>query len=483
MKEIKLLKQSEYSHLFGEKNELGEYEYFPYVWELPFIPILVNDVYLDEYAVDAKYNLWYGGGSSAKSREKAIMFLFRAHTERKFRMIYCRKEAESIRGSTYQEFVDIINFYKLHDHFRIREKDMRITSVRTGNFMVARGLDNPDKLKGVPGLTDVWFEEPINQQGLQGANIERKDFEEMDRRLRQGKVHFHFTFNPMDKENWIYEDFFDPDTVRYTGEKVHILHTTYQNNYFNPTSIIETIENQRGNDRDIYMLGKWGKVKTGMEWTPNFEAGKHTGSVPFLDKPIAFPVHASYDFNVVPYMTLIAAQVVEHPDQKIQVRIFKEYTLGPPYNSSRYTTAFLVRDYLKPYRPDVFYYGDASGENRIPGISEKDGSAMRAFNEVREALQGYLSNLSARVIKRNPSQIKARDAMNDIFAGKHKNIEIIIDDSCKNLISDLQNLKNGVNGILKEYSKNNLGERYEKYGHAYSALVYLLARIFPHLFY
>jgi len=68
--------------------------------------------------------------------------------------------------------------------------------------------------------------------------------------------------------------------------------------------------------------------------------------------------------------------------------------------------------------------------------------------------------------------------MNNIFDEKY-NVRIVVDKRCRNLIRDLEFVKEDATGHkLKEKVKDkNTGQTYEKYGHTSDALDYLCVNI------
>ena len=64
------------------------------------------------------------------------------------------------------------------------------------------------------------------------------------------------------------------------------------------------------------------------------------------------------------------------------------------------------------------------------------------------------------------------------YNGKDYTVVIHIDPSCEKLITDMQWLKEGVDGKLKEKEKDeDTGETFEKYGHTSDAMEYLIVEL------
>jgi len=213
---------------------------------------------------------------------------------------------------------------------------------------------------------------------------------------------------------------------------------------------------------------------TGGEFYTSFNRLVHVDEVPVMDNK---PVHITYDFNVVPYMTLLLWQVAETPDLKTQVRCFKEYCLASPKNTTEAITTEAMRDFDKYLMNGLYYYGDASGKARDPRAN------FHNYDIVRRVLQGYLNNYSDRVPKKNPPVIPRRDFINALLEGKH-NIEILIDSNNKHFIQDLEFVKEDQEGRkMKEETTDPVSkQRYQKWGHTSDAMDYFLCKYFETIF-
>ncbi len=209
-------------------------------------------------------------------------------------------------------------------------------------------------------------------------------------------------------------------------------------------------------------------ARTGDSFYRNFSELIHVEKVTY-NKSI--PIHLTFDFNSKPYMTLECAQVEYVDDVKeFQIRIFREYCLSSPSNS----TEALCRRFLGDYEHDdpmLYFYGDASGDYRQAGSGD-----FTQFDKVREMLADYISRSSDKVPRKNKNVLNRRDFVDKIlerklkidYNGEEYTVVLIIDESCEYLISDMQWLKEGLDGKLKEKDKDpETGVVYEKLGHCF----------------
>jgi PBSX family phage terminase large subunit len=417
-----------------------------------------------------------GSGKSVFLYQKAIIF---ALTKKYFRLVYARKIADTIRGSTFQGLKDVINEWGLTAYFIIRESDMKIICKHNGNMLIAYGLDKPEKLKGIKDPTHVLWDEMTEGTFADYAHLQGI--------LRTDKVkqtQFWGSFNP-EYDFWGRDYFFADNEnddipigiVPSKRQNTLIFKASFKDNPFIDAKAYEKklrdLADGDENYLTVWIDGNWGQAITGKEFFTNFKKSAHVMSVPFIPGK---PTHNTFDFNVVPYMTQLCVQV-NLTDTEFQIRIFKEYCLEDPFNSTEAVCKRFLEDYGSKI-DELFYYGDASGESKIAG----KGNVV-AFDDVRSVYRPYLHSASKRVLRKNPRIMKRRDFMNRLLSRKiivdGLVAVIMIDDSCRKMIDDMQKLKVGVDGKLKKKVKDpkNKEITYELYGHTSDALEYLICKL------
>ena len=287
-------------------------------------------------------------------------------------------------------------------------------------------------------------------------------------------------FNLQDYEEDIFKRVTDKEDFFYkeTGNKAICIYSTYWNEHHLPDNYIDIrLSNLSENEGLKYIYG-YPFAKSGSTFYHKFSKFEHVAPVEYRPE---LPISLTYDFNSKPYMTLLAAQTEYKRDvHEFQIRFFKEYCLKSPYNSTRAVSEKFVDDY-GDYDPFVLFYGDASGDYRQAGSGDHT-----QFDVVREILAPYTSTSSDKVPLKNKSVLNRRDFIDRILERKLKvpygtvefTVTIIIDPSCTELIADLQWLKEGLDGKLKEYIKDTeTGEKYEQYGHTSDAFDYLVCEL------
>lgn len=224
------------------------------------------------------YQIWYGGRGSAKSWTKAIYFLTKAMQPEYCRTVFARDTQKNVRLSQYQLFKDLVNRFEcFQGRFEFLDTSMKITCTATGNFLIGGSFEMPDSLRSVADPTDFWAEEPITRTN----EISRQDFFDIVGSLRNAdniQTQFHFTFNPISRNAWIYKDFFEQQL--YDCEKLFV---NYWDNPFCPQSTIDFLRSLQRLDVKRYRvdgLGEWGVSYEGLiysefetvdEWPENIE--------------------------------------------------------------------------------------------------------------------------------------------------------------------------------------------------------------------
>ena len=256
------------------------------------------------------------------------------------------------------------------------------------------------------------------------------------------------------------------------GRKV-VISSTYHNVHNVGENYIQNMLDNNSEDRGKSIVYANPFTATGGEFYTSFNRLVHVDEVPVLDGKA---VHVSYDFNVVPYITLLMWQFVE-VGKKVQARCFREYCLSSPSNTTEAVTTQAMRDYDKQMSEGLFYYGDATGRARDTRANYHN------YDIVQRVLRRYLNNYSDRVPAKNPMVLTRRDFINALLEGKH-DVEILIDAGCKNLITDLEFVKEDQEGRkMKEHATDPITkQKYEKWGHTSDALDYVLVEYFRAIF-
>ena len=201
-----------------------------------------------------RYAILYGGAGSGKSVVTAQKILIRLMSEEEHKFLVVRKVARTLRESVFALFKELISKLELDNEFKINESNMSIEYLPNKNKIVFFGLDNPEKIKSIAGITGIWIEE--------ATELKKEDLDQLDLRLRGPTKNYKqiiITFNPVSAQHWIKKYFFDEKV-----EDTFILKTTYLDNPFIDEEYKKTFERLKKQNPDyykIYALGNWGTLK------------------------------------------------------------------------------------------------------------------------------------------------------------------------------------------------------------------------------
>lgn len=420
----------------------------------------------------------YGGSGSSKSESQMQSELINL-MKMDCNILIMRKVGADIYDSVYQTLLEWAQKWGIEDLFEwtYSQGKRQILYKKTGRRIIFRGADDIKKIKSIKGVGRVVLEE--------ADAFTFDDFKEINRRIRGFEnVQMVFVLNPVDVDHWIKVMFVDqPGTDAPLQGVYHfdtyVIHSTYHDNQFMTQRDIDNLEIMKlvdEYDYEVYCLGKWGRIKTGFEYYPQYSEVIHVRDCPFIE---GLPVHLTYDFNAVPFMTLLATQYVE-TEIEIQIRVFSEYCWSSPLNSVEAVSQGFIDDFEK-WIDTVFYYGDAHGTRRIAGKGDE-----RLFDDVRKTLHPYIFNGSDRTLTQNVGVMKRRSLVMKALSGHlfvgTKKVVIIIDESCEKTRADFKNVKIGKNGKLEEKTKDKrTGVEWVKWGHPTDAFEYEFCELFREL--
>lgn len=218
---------------------------------MPNINIQINKTFLPYLEDDRKWQVFYGGAGSGKSRfivQKIIMLLLRE----KRKCLCVRNTFSSMRDSVFSEFKSVATGMGVYDHLRFKESTLAIEFPHNGSQIIMKGCDDEAKLLSISGITDCFIEEAIE--------IPIEVFDQLILRVREPskKNHFYIAFNPVSELHWIKERVVENEELLKDG---FVHHSTYLDNAFLPPEYHEAMEEMKLSNPakySIYGLGNWG---------------------------------------------------------------------------------------------------------------------------------------------------------------------------------------------------------------------------------
>ena len=195
-----------------------------------------------------RIEVYYGGAGSGKSYGATQKILLKA-LKYKRKVLVIRKIQRTIKDSIWALIISHLHASGFYDACRVNRSDFEI-ELPNGSIFIFKGLDDPEKIKSIDGITDIVIEE--------ATELTEDDFTQLNLRLRAlvDYLQIYLMFNPISKKNWVYDYFF----VRQLPLNVKVIKTTYQDNKF--LSDEYRAELERLKDRNpayyrIYCLGEF----------------------------------------------------------------------------------------------------------------------------------------------------------------------------------------------------------------------------------
>lgn len=224
------------------------------------------ECYTDFLETTKRYAVLKGGAGSGKTyiaaSKVALRCLMEEDKRRPHTFLVLRKVAETIRVSTYQQMLDVLK--GMPGVSELLEAGHITSTVSpfqikfwNGNRILFMGLDDPEKLKSITGITGTWLEE--------ATEFEKQDFDQIDLRVRGHTPYYKqhiLTFNPVSTFNWVYPTFFgNPSQER--QDNMFVQSTTYLDNPFIDVeykAALDSLKSDNPEYYEIYALGNWGTL-------------------------------------------------------------------------------------------------------------------------------------------------------------------------------------------------------------------------------
>lgn len=199
----------------------------------------------------------YGGASSGKSHGVVQKVVIKACQDWKYprKVLFLRKVGSTIKDSIFEDVKSCLNDLGILGRCKVNMTDYRITLPNGAEF-IFKGMDNPEKIKSVKGVSDVLMEE--------ATEFTIEDYTQLTLRLREKKHkdrQIFLMFNPVSKVNWVFKHFF-AEGVKLNPKRVVIYNTNYKNNRFLDDEVRETIEELAERNPAYYRIYALGEFAT-----------------------------------------------------------------------------------------------------------------------------------------------------------------------------------------------------------------------------
>lgn len=244
---------------------------------------------------DCERYLLIGGYGSGKSYHIAFKIILKL-LEEKRKALVIREVYDTIHESCYDLICEILDDMGLltTDPKEFKRRQNRVLALKSplrfkfknGSQIIFKGMDKPEKVKSINGVSIVWLEEC--------SEIKYEGYKELLGRIRTPNVSMHFILscNPIGRDNWVYRHFFvrlddegqedvmvdeakfyEKKCIIYNGTYYH--HSTPDDNPWLPWQYMKRLDDLKNYDYPLYMVARWGRFgATGTRVLPQFLIAK-----------------------------------------------------------------------------------------------------------------------------------------------------------------------------------------------------------------
>lgn len=295
------------------------------------VSFVVNDHFEDFiFDWDSKFYFLVGGYGSSKSYHVATKLHLKLLEEKRLALVV-REVYDTIRDSCFSLFQEVAERMGLDDAIKFKTSPMQII-YPNGSKIIFKGMDNPQKLKSINGVSIIWLEEC--------SEVKYEGYKELLGRLRHMEMSNHIicSTNPVSESNWTYKHFFKDDEnkvlvlddnrlyqnriIRTNNTYYH--HSTCDDNFFLPQSYIDELEAMKAYDQDLYRVARQGRFGVnGTKVLPQFKEMPHDEVInKIANLPKRF-YKTGMDFGFVTSYNAISRVVIDHENKDLY--IFDEY--------------------------------------------------------------------------------------------------------------------------------------------------------------
>lgn len=454
-------------------------------WFNPLYFIL-NDLIKDN---SIRTILVYGGKSSAKTVSICQLLVKESFVKDSNTIAY-RKESAIIPTTLKKSFNLAVDGMYLYPTIEKQDRKYVVnTASGRSSEIVLKGLDDPEKAKGIESYKYVYLDE-LN-------HFEQSEFEQFNLSLRGilGQKIF-ASWNPVDENSWVKTELVDkyqfvdmahqlPDENSFvkisTDGKVVLIKTTYKDNYwivggngygYRDDNLIHEYESLRLKNYNSYkvnVLGEWGKTVFGGEFLKSWNSSQHTALCNYLPN---HAVHIIFDENVNPYFPCGIFQVLKDEKTFYLIHIIAKKN---PENTTKEMGREIIRKLREwDHKEAVYVGGDAT--------SKKEDVKQEKGHDLFRLMMTELAEFKPRyaVLKSNPSVRMSADFFNAILSYNAEGLTFIVNKDCKLAILDFENTKEDKNGgvdkktVIDPITKVS----YQPYGHFVDLTRYFICYTF-----
>lgn len=379
---------------------------------------------LDNYETFTEVH--YGGASSGKSHgvvQKVILKALKPWSKPR-RILFLRKVAATAKDSIFEDVLSCLSSFGILGRCKINMSDYRIVLPNKAQ-LIFKGMDNPEKIKSIKGLSDIVMEE--------ATEFTIDDYTQLTLRLReQGhkQRQIYMMFNPVSKVNWVYSYFFINKR-----SNTKIVQSTYKDNRFLDDATRENIEDLANRNPAYYKIYALGEFATLDKLVfPKYETRLLNRS-----ELAHLPSYFGLDFGYVNDPSAFIHLKVDEPNKRI-------------YFLEEYVRKGMLNDQVAKAIIDLGYQKE---------VITADSAEKKSIEEIR---------------RKGVTRIRpAKKAPDSIIQGLQflSQYDFIVDERCVKLIEELENYTWKKDKNTNEYTNTPV----DSYNHVIDAIRYAVENI------
>lgn len=391
--------------------------------------IKINETYVPLLNNTARQLIVYGGAGSGKSHFIAQKIVLRCLAEPGSKFLCLRKVGATIKESIYalikQVLIDFGVYHEWKDH-----KGSHEFYHPNGSCILTSGLDEPEKIKSIAGITSIWMEEATEFTYIDYTQLLLRIRGQLPPGVKY--VQYILSFNPISEYHWLKLEVIDKIDK---FDDIDYIHTTYLNNHFVDEQYAKQLKRLQETNPlyyQIYCLGDWGVEDKSGKFAWAFDREKHVKEQ--VDWRPNDYTYLSFDFNVNP----ICCTVIQWDGGK-RVTVPQCIKLAD-------SNIYNLCDYIKAkYHGALFIVtGDATGTARSAMV--KDG--INYYTIIKDKLN--LLDTQIQVPSVNPSLVENKVLVNAVL--QTMEVEIAKQDA-EGLIFDLAYVEVNEDNTLKKQNR------------------------------
>lgn len=363
----------------------------------------------EDYMFDWDYEtyLLIGGYGSSKSYNTALKIILKLLKEKR-KALVIREVYDTIELSCYDLIYEILDDLDLvtseSSEFKkcLEMRKAKVLATKSplrfrftnGSQIVFRGMDKPEKVKSINGVSIVWIEE--------ASEVKFQGYEELLGRIRTPNVSMHFilTCNPVSRENWVYkhffsdidengnrvvfvdeEKFYDKGVLIHNGVYYH--HSVPVDNPWLPKKYIARLDQMKTYDYPLYLVARWGRFgASGTRVLPQLMAwpGKPSEFVRRVRELGPENMYFGFDFGFEESFNAVICMSVDAPNETL-------YIWQEIYMNHITDDRFARTDEMQELKARIEDYNN-QGYNKMIVADNEDPKAIQYYRQCGFQIRG-----------------------------------------------------------------------------------------------